>query len=87
LLDGVGTLVRFDESDRDVGPTLEAAPTLVQHGARLADTGCRTEVHPELPGRADSLVLSVTWDHVDLSSPWLAIPSVHSEDSRTQGKQ
>ena len=52
LLHGVGPLVRLDEPDDDVGPALEAAPPLVEHGARLADAGRRAEVDAEPPGRA-----------------------------------
>ena len=82
LLDGVGALVCLDESDDDVRPTLEAAPTLVEHGARLADAGRRAEVDPELAGRADTLVFTCARGHVHLSSSGPTSASVHSMSLR-----
>ncbi len=58
LLDGVGALVRLDESDHHVSPALEAPPSLVEHGAGLAHAGRRAEVDPELARRAYALVFT-----------------------------
>ena len=58
LLNGEGPPVRLDETDRDVRAALEAAPPLVEHGARLPHSGCGSEVDAEAPGRPNPFVFA-----------------------------
>ena len=56
VADHVGSemaVVCLDITDHDIGPPAMAAPAFVEHGARLADAGSRTEVDPETPRRLD----------------------------------
>ena len=64
--------MRLDEPDHDVGPALEPAPALVEHGARLADPGGRTEVDAEIAQWAGPPRLSPV--AALLMSPRLALP-------------
>ena len=77
--------MRLDEPDDDIGPALEAPPSLVQHGAGLAHAGSGAEVDPELAGRAYAFVLT----RAGSSPPRIvgsARASVHSNDAPKERK-
>ncbi|HXY27583.1 MAG TPA: hypothetical protein VEH82_04820 [Acidimicrobiales bacterium] len=77
LLERVGPLVRLHEAHHHVRPPLEASPSLVEHGACLADAGRRAEVDTEAPGRPDPFVLA-RGAHLHLACIGSVTTSVHS---------
>ena len=49
LLEGLRSPVGLDQGDHDVGASMTASPTLVEHGERLADARRRTQIDTQLP--------------------------------------
>ena len=54
LFGGEFPAVALHDPDQHVGAPGGPAPALGQHGHRLADPGCRTEVHPQPAARPRS---------------------------------
>ena len=71
----------LDEPDNDIGTPLESSPPLVEHGAGLADSGRRAEVHTETPGWPYSFVFTAC-AHVTLLDPTAPSHRYNSKSAR-----